>query len=370
MVENKKRIFLYDKWYYLINETEDKLSYSTKPKNKLDGDLLEFNKKTHEVQIIYFSNGKTLGKLEISSIDNPDMTFHYTQYECHDLIIDKELYTNLLMELFMKSEKGNIDRNPQVIFTKKKKLNKMCYREPKIPLDKKIDLESANLESKMIDNLVEFIPMFPRYREKFIFEEEKETVVNKELNHVISLVIPQDLEVYDRIYHLIESNESKYIYENREDGVNHLEVKIDPISLVLSNINLQIKDNKNNKTDKSVIQIIPNKENGITARYTNRKNLKINLNGTKLEKVKIHAEVIYDSNSRKIGNNIEIEAGKEAYQLNGHPIYKTEYIDSEGNVYRINNGDFARFQGLSNFACGIFKYVEKSFFREKQLMKK
>ena len=36
MLENKEQFYLFDRWYYLVNEKNDRLSYSSNPDNQQD----------------------------------------------------------------------------------------------------------------------------------------------------------------------------------------------------------------------------------------------------------------------------------------------------------------------------------------------
>ena len=165
-------------------------------------------------------------------------------------------------------------------------------------------------------------------------------------------------------------NEDKYIYENSEDGIVNLEIKIDPTKLTVIYIRLQEKESIEEEKYKHVIEIIPTEENGVCAKYRNLKNLNVRMNNEIIKKAKLQAKVTYNSQNKVIEDSLEINNGKSKYKLEAHPIYLSEYIDVDGISCHISNVDYAKFQTISVFAFYIFRNIEKNFFRDKELIKK
>lgn len=370
MVENKKKIYFCDRWYYLVNETEDKLTYTTNQKNKMEGNLLEINKNSKQIQIIYLQKNKAVAKLEISNNDN-NINLHYMEYECNEIEVNNEIYTNLLIELFATRKKHNYKGDFKIKFSKKKKLNKMCYRTPDFPIDNEIDLNSVKIDIKRIEEFKDLTTWLPNNIDKVlnnVFSSEQD-IEKEEIKEIVRLEIPQELEIYDRVYNFIKQNDNKLIYENTEDDIINLEIKVDTINFVLQNVELITKAKNQTKNIKNSIQIFPNLENGITAKYVTSKKTNINLSGKIIEDAKIDSEVIFDKNYEKVSSNISIKAGKTQYDLIEHPYIKKNYVDNEGNIYHIGCSEFARFQGISSFASRIYKRIEKNIFKEKELIK-
>lgn len=372
MVENKKRFYLCDRWYYLINETDNKLVYTTNLKNKMDGNLLEISKENHQIQIIYLSKNKAIAKLEINNVDSQNIDFHYIEYECNQIDVNDEIYTNLLIELFASRKKFDSKGNVEILFTKKKKLNKMCYRTPDFPIDKKTDVKSIKIDLKKITEFQELTTYIPNNINKIlgkIFSDEQINE-NEDIKEISRLVIPQELEIYDRVYSFVEKTDNKLLYTNDEDDIINLEIKVDTINFILQDITLVTKAKNQNKAAKNLIKIFPNLENGITAKYYTNKKSNINMGGKIIEDAKIDSEVIFDGNEQKISHTLSIKAGKQQFELTRHPHLMNNYVDNEGNIYHIGCSDFARFQGISGFACKIYKRIENSIFKEKELIKK
>lgn len=372
MFETKKKFFLYDRWYYLIKNTQDKVVYSSSPETKQEGNLIEIDKNTHDIGIIYFINKKASAKLKITDFDTLNPKFKYSQYECSDLIIDNELYSNLLIELNIETQNGRINDNSKISLTKKKKIKRICYREPKISLNKKHALSSINFKSEPVENIIKFIEVFKlniKTLSDAIKVEENQTLESKP-REVVRLETPQSLYVYDRAYHLIESFKDKYIYENAEEEIMNLEIKIDTNNQTLAYIKLQEKDSIYDENYKHIIELVPTKENGVCIKYRNLKSLNILANSEMISKAKLQAELVYDSENTVVEDTLEIESKHNKYKLNAHPILLSEYLDKEGNLYHISNSAYARFQCIAPLAFHVFKNIEKGFFQEKELIKK
>lgn len=376
MIENRNQFYLYDRWYYLTNETEDKLSYSSNPEDRRNGNILEVDKTKNKISIIYLSNNKTLGKLEMTQLESLKIKLNYSQYECKELAINDDIYNNLLFELVTITNPKHTEEKIEIVFKKKKKLNKICYREPKFPMNRKINLNELETDiyetylfKQMVDHSNIIMPKIIKLINEPI-EEEKQPDIKIEdsnLDRVKNLKVPEDIHVYDRKYHLVKTENDIIYYESTGCEISNLEIKVDTNNMNILGIELKMKDIEEEK-HKYTIQIYKDKENNIAARYCNRKKTNVYLNHEKLEQARIHSEIAFDANNHNVVNKIKIDSQNKHYNLVAHP--SSGYIDKEGNQYKVYCNDYVEFQSMGPFIGGIYKHVENSIFKEKELIKK
>ena len=378
MVENKMQFYLHDRWYYLTNETDDKFVYSSNPQDKENRNILEIDKNTYKLSIVYLSKKKALGKLEMSQLENSSVRLHYTQYETKEVIVNDELYANLLFELFAVIDKRSIIEKAEIKFAKKKKLNNICYREPKIPINKRLNINELDLDIAEVDFFQE-IANYPNVIMAKIKRIASEKTMVKETHpaedpkdnktKIVNLEVPQKLHVYDRIYHLVEVDDKIIHYENDNCEISNLDIKIDDSNTQILEIILRVTE-KENELPRHIIKIFPNKQNGITARYIMPQKAKISLNDITLEKAKVCSEVVFDSSRENIKSGIEIDSRKRHYKLVSHPVRIGYYLDALGNSYKVYNNDYIEFQLMIPYIYNIYNYIEKNLLKEKELIKK
>lgn len=363
---DKKRFYLYDRWFYLLQETEDKLKYTSVIKETSNGIKIEIDKNTKMVDILYFQSNKLLAKLSVTDITDKNIHFHYEDKEPQEIMINDNIYVNLLVELFADANiKNNKSNSKEVIkITRKKKLNKMCYREPDFPLDKEIDINNIKIKSDILAYYLGVIESLNRYIPKLevcLENTNEEKIVS--INHPIkNLVIPDSIYLYDRNYKFVNREENIIHYINKEDGITNLEIKLDPNDYYLSSVSFIMSEEK--KNSKNVLEILPNDIGGITVKFNNEKKKKLRISYQDYENATFNYTMIYDKDDKKVSNLVEILSDNEKLSLTYHPIFTNVYVDCEGNEYRISNQDFARLSGIASFGPGIFKGIEKKLTKE------
>ena len=365
MVEKTNRFYLYDRWFNFIKETDDKIVYSSNKKKKGNSINVEIDKETSDMSILYLSDKKMLAKLDITDIDTDSINFHYQEQEPQLITINDNVYVNLILELTTSIDRTKFISEKIVRVNKKKKLNKMCYLEPDFPINEDINLKDVDIDSDMFSyflNLIDYIKGYVRSLETLMEKDKKTSTIAKLKQEEKNLVIAEELFIYDRNYNLVARDDRTLYYENHQDGITNLEIKMDP-NKYLTSINFVIENETPFRTGKNLLQIIRNDLGGVTVRFTNRKKSSLRISGDTFkdyDDAKFKYETVYDQESNVVYNNVEVVADNDEYSLTYHPSLSNIFIDENGNAYRINGQDFCLLDSISSFAPGIFENVEKT----------
>ena len=70
MVENKKRFYLYDRWFECQEETEEKMIYISIPRITTSNMKLELEKKENKMTIFSYKGRKLVNRIEISNFES------------------------------------------------------------------------------------------------------------------------------------------------------------------------------------------------------------------------------------------------------------------------------------------------------------
>lgn len=371
MLENKNRFYLYDRWFYLLKETEEKLTYTSVVKDSSSGILIEIEKETNDMSILYFEQKVLIAKLDITDTNSKNIKLHYQDQEPQQIIINDNVYVNLLLELYTNIENDKLNSKKMVIINRMRKFDKekrMCYCEPTFPIDKEVDLKTLDIESDVFNyflELIDYIKSYIKSIDKITKEEEKVVEPLPLKTSINKLVIPEELYIYDRNYKFVGKDEKTIYYENHEDCINNLELKLDP-NKYLSSINF-IFEEKGIKNSKMIFQIIRNELNGVTIKFYNHKKSQLRVSGKEYknyDNAKFINVITYDEKRVKTFSNLEIKADQEEYNLTQHPYFTNTYIDEYGNEYRISSQDFAKLDNMTSYAPGIFTGIEEQLIKK------
>lgn len=376
MVENNEKIFLCNRWFYLVKETEDTLFYSTnKNQNQVAEKSvnLEVKKESNEIKIIYLKKRKTLGVIKTSDVTSYPINFHYSQCECEEIVVNGSNHTNLLIELFASIDGVHPirDNGYEISFHKKKKMNNLCYQQPNFELDTILNIKHITIDSKTVKEFQETVSTFDRAVTKIknlilnTNQKEEAPSVASELTKesvedVKKLEVPQELMVYDRVYHLANIKDSSYIFENTEDGIYNLEIRIDSDHLKLTDVRFKIKKDKGSD---GVVRIYPNDQNEIITSLTQRNIKEVTINHEVLYKASIKSLVVYNDLGDKISNEINIQSENGNYHLERHPHFCNFYVDGNGTLYSIGNSDYYEYLSICSSSYAIFHSIEKKLMK-------
>lgn len=361
MVENKKRIYFYDRWFDCKEETEEKMIYISIPRVTSSNMKIEIDKVENKITVFSYEGKKILSRIEISNVESSNVELHYIEEKCQNLEFDGTNYDNLLMELFIEIE-NNVIKSTQIKFTPKVKKHNL--NDSLIPLNEKINMSDLNIKSKRVENFLDFAKnlIINRQRLLDIIKSKPEIKIEENQPIVRRIIIPQKLEVYDRVYQLVKTEQNQITLMNREEEIRNLEIKFDPVTLSLTSISFKIN---NYDSQRSVLQIIPNDLNGVTARYCTRKKAKMRIGDKKIEASKIKAAIVFNENQQKVSNEVTIETCEREVKLLEHPYLKSNYTDGAGNLLTIGNSSYSTLLGIASFAPQIFRSIDKKIFEKK-----
>ena len=99
MIENRNQFYLYDRWFYYLKETDDKICYTSKPNNPQSGIMIEKYKNIKNIEILYLKNKKMISRLSISDITKKNIDIVYKDQEAQTISVHDNIHTNLLVEL-------------------------------------------------------------------------------------------------------------------------------------------------------------------------------------------------------------------------------------------------------------------------------
>lgn len=365
MVKNQNKFYLYDRWFQYQKQNEEKYIYISTPKNETSYAIIEINKNTNEMFVYYYENNKLIERFETSDINQSSIDIHYIQEVCYIMEIEKHRYNNISIELFTNINNDDVPHDYQIKFLKQNKKSKENYAKIPFPFDEKINMEELQFSSKSVDKFIDFASTLHIYVKKIrnVISLQDNQKIKKDLPTLKELVIPQSLEVYDRVYYLNKITERKIILSNTEDGIRNLEINFNPEKFSLSCINLKIKGNFDKE---AVIKITKNKQDEIVAKYESGIEEKIKAGETIYENVKMNSVMNFDSNNKKTENKIIISSEENKVELLEHPSIKNRYTDGCGNMISVNNSGYYIFYGIASYAPIIFNSIEKKLFKIKQ----
>lgn len=363
MVENRNKFYLHDRWFELENDKNGILIYVSIPKTASNMVKLELNTQTNELTLFYLKNKKVISKIIITDITQKDIELHYSDEVCELLEIGDNKYDNLAIEMFTNIKNDSISRDYQIMFTKKDISSNYDWVDPVLPINEKINMNDIDFSSNKVSNFIDFACGFPIGIKKLreIISQQPKEKSETELTGIKEIVIPQEIIVYDRTYHLVKVSENKIFLTNTQDGIRNLEIKYDPTSFVLKDVSIKMKSK--NKTDQ-IIRIKPNNLDGITVKYYTKIKEEVFVNDRKIEEAKIRSDMIFDSNNEKVQTSILISNDDDQLKLLEHPFIRNNYSDGNGNLYTVRNSGYNMFYGIASFAPGIIYGIEEKVFKK------
>ena len=285
MANYKNNFFLYDRCFYYVKENEKKVSYSTDPSNIDNSIIFEYNKLFNNYYIIYLINGSAYGKLDIIK-NNNSYDLHYKDQQPQNIIINDNIYVNLLLELFVTIKNGVKTNEELVKVTKQRNLNKIVYYEPDFPIDEKVKLSNLSIKSDVFSYFLELIDHFGTYFKKLSTLEIADYSKNEIINP-IELDITNDFYFYDRIYELDDVSDHIIKYKNNQGGIYNLDIYYDSFYHTLDLINLTVFD-KNSNEEKYNFYIKKNELDGNDVSFSNTRLIDVNLLNDKIGNCKYY----------------------------------------------------------------------------------
>lgn len=352
----KNSFFLYDRCFYLLKETDKKVSYTSLPEDASNGITVEIDKESKNVGILYFKSGQVLSKLSITN-DDGIYNIKYTDQEVQNIIINDNLYVNLLLELYVTLENGYKTTNELVKVTRKRNLNKIVYCEPTFPLDRKIKLSRLNIKSTVFEYFKDLIDHYGQYC-KVLEDLKINKCDNVDKDKIIELDIPNEFYFYDRVYNLVNTTDHSIMYKSEIDTINNLNIIYEPCLHYLESIELSVKDKKTN-TDKYKFSLKRNEYGGNDINFHNLRPISINLTNITLPNCSYKYNSKYDDKGKEIAKNFEIESLDRKYLLTNHPIFTNKFVDQYGYEYCIANQEVSSLYSLANFSKKMLSIVEK-----------
>ena len=379
MLENRSKFFLHDRWFYYKKEIDGLRTYTTMVEDPNNGLILIYDNDSNEVEIIAIKDGDFMAKLYISDITKPELSFHYKESTPQNIYIEDDLYVNLLLEAFIETKYGRIDKESIIRISRKKNLDKIVYLTPPLPLDKDIYLDKYKIKSEMLDyflGLIDSFNIFIKLLEKDkaskkelepdlsklkIESNEEEVVIRPLEEFITNLEIPEELYIYDRKYQFVNKDLSHINYLNTQGGENSLRINLDPNTSIVTGMTLE---SKNEKDEKYLFTAMYGENNILVTFGTNQK---VPLQLTYTEKINTHItfEGTYDKKAKPLDVLVKIEKNNQLIQLKPHPYFSGVYVDQSGNEYRLNSQDFSRFSGIASFSPYILDHIEKTLTKKK-----
>ncbi len=367
MAELKKRFFFCNRWFEYQRKKDNKEIYEPIPKNGPVQMRIEFNNKTYEMGIFFFEDNKK-EIIKLSDITQPEIKCHYLEEKSQIIEVENQYFDDIQIELFATINNFNAD-DYEIEFKKDNKKRNCANNQIEfpLPLEEKIKLHDLEFDTQRVLNFKSFVNIFSQDKKKLLeslfpsnLEENTE-----DFPDLKQLVIPNSLEVYDRVYTLIKIQENNIILRNNEEGIRNLEIKVDPDLCKLLKIHLKIIEPKKMK---SAIEILKNDNNGngIIVRYHNKNKDKMKIGYRYIEVNDVSAKIIFDKNNHQIEKSVIIKYGNEKMELIQHPTLNNNYVDEKGNLYTIGNIGYSIFVGLASYAPNILYSVEKKLFKVKE----
>ena len=384
MIADTNKFFLHDRWFYFKKELDGLRTYTTMIDDPNNGLILIYDRESNEVEIIAIKDEEFIAKLYISDITQPEISFHYKENTPQNIYIEDDLYVNLLLEAFVETKYGRIDKESLIRITRKKNLDKILYLTPPLPLDEDIYLDKYKIESEMLTYFLELINSFNIFiklleKDKEIkqkkLEEEKpdlseykiecdgeEKIIVKPLEEFITnLEIPDELYIYDRKYNFVNKDLSSINYLNTQGGENKLRVKLDPNTQIVTGMTLESRNEK----DESFIFTALCGDNNIMVSFGTLQKVPLQITYNERINTNITFEGTYDKKAKPIDVLVKIEKNNTLVQLIPHPYFSGVYVDQSGNEYRLNSQEFSRFSGIASFSPYILDHIEKTLTKKK-----
>jgi len=363
MVENLKKFYLYDRWFELEKKTDDELIYWSIPKNSPSRVKINIDLKSNEMTLSYFEDRKLLKQIMITDITQKKVDLHYRDEVCDLLEIGEQKYDNLAIEMFASIINDGVTREYNLMFSKKDVPSNYEWIEPILPIDEKINMNDIDCSSNKVNDFIDFACSFPVAIKKLrpLITQKIEHQEDEKISEVKELIIPDEITVYDRTYHLINFSSNKIFMTNTEDGIRNLEIKYDPIDLALKGVSIKIKDK--NKTER-VIKIKINDLDCVTVKYYTKIKETVLVNHRKIEGAKINSDMIFDNNNHKVQASVSISNDEEQLYLLEHPLITNNYSDGNGNLYTVSNSGYNTYYGIASFAPWIINGVKEKIYKK------
>ena len=367
MREDINKFFLHDRWFYFKKETANKRTYTTMIDDPNNGLILIIDKNTNEVEIISLKDQEFIAKLYVSDITKKDISFHYKESTPQNIYIEDDLYVNLLLEAFVETKYGRIDKQSVIRISKKKNLDKILYSIPPLPLDEDIYLDKYKIKSDMLDYFLGLIDSFSIYSKKLEQtnkQEAKQEEEPKDLEEgqISRLVIPQELQIYDRKYTFLKKDYGSVTYVNNQGEQSNIRVRIDPNFLNVLGMTL---DFTNDKNQSFIFSALYNENNDVMVNFSSNNKIPIRLNYTDSINSHIVFEGTFDKKAKPQDVIIKLEKNSTLLTLTPHPIFSNVYVDQNGNEYRLGNQDLSKLMGMAWFSTYILDNLSKSLVKKK-----
>ena len=368
MLENKDKFFLYDRWFYFKKEKDSKLTYTSMLNDQNNGLILIYDSLTNEIEIISLKDDEFMAKLHISDITQKDIRYHYKESTPQNIYIEDDLYVNLLLEAFVETKQGRIDKESIIRVSKKKNLDKIVYCTPNIPLDEDLYLEKYKIESNMLNYFLELIDSFSIYvsrlKEKKAKEKPTPSLLETKYEQptISNLEKQETLYIYDRRYAFVDRKQSNLNYINKNDGEHRLRIRLDPNLYFLTGFSIESINEKNHKY---ILSALYGENDRVIATFGSEGRVPFRISYNEEINTYVVFEGTYDKNAKNIDTQLKLEKASTLIILKPHPFFSGVYTDQNGNEYRFCNQDFSRLTGIADASPNILNYIKKELTKKK-----
>lgn len=362
-MESRNKFYLYDRWFYIVKDTDKEIEYSSIPNNVLNGITLKLDKEKYTLTILCFKKEKMITKITTSSLKDTCIEYKYKEKEPQFITVNNNLYVNLFIEAKVKYESVRSIGSGTMIIKRKNIMNKICYLEPDFKVNEKMTIASLDIDSQYFNYFKNLCEKISISKNKFVeyidtVSDKKEIIID---NDNYSITIPDEIYYYDRNYTLIKKNVDSAVYSNQEDGYNELKINFNPLNKTLTQIQLKLKEEKSSKQAMYELKIYPNTLNGVTSTFKSNTKKTMMLSNREIEDASFYSTLVFDDNSKLMSFNTKLTSKKTVYNLTISPVFRNVYSDEFGNEYHLIDRDYCQLLGIAKFAFWGYESTKKKF---------
>lgn len=381
MVENLKKINLLDKKFEFVRKNNDRLVYKFENKEFGQLDILELliseeEQRIMKIDIYSFFEAELSETMHIiRGTDNMTEVDYYPEgYENVSIDGVKDIYNINIYLLYNETQEHKEIQLIKKGHQKHKILVEMPLSGYYITKNNKIHYISSTSINKLKQSTEFLLPSINEIEHRLFNEEEEEQLdhIDDKNIPIIELAngtYPNEIYVYDRIYHLLGKRNKAVIYQSDGDEIKELEIYFTDDNSKIKEVRLidyyySFIDEIQAKSKSKIIRFLRTNDGKVSTTLCNRKRESMIINTHTIDKNNISARAITTEKGILEALNVKITNQLGLFNLKKIPNKNVELFDDDGNCYLVSSNSFAQFSHFIMYSPFILNTLEKNLIKD------
>lgn len=327
MEEKHQKIFIYDRWYYQVMETRNKIYFSTTPENTSTGNSLEINKDKTGAIIKIPGNIRDAKVITLTKAPWGDSYFEFKIKQMDPISFKEKFFSKSIIKFKTKSVAGKMQRKIDLeIYDQTNEKRKEILKN--FDINSKKYLEQIRITPEELEYFITITQMFGSNYFETVPALRKQDIIKQPIKSINKLKVCNSLEMLGCNFKLSDEESPYLIYrsQNQNETIT--------LSIGLTPENDGIRNLVMYQRKKFPTTITPLQENSFELNYKGYQELKATVVVKEGKKILDQIEkdkMIYDAANFGVGryvnyNGEELHMGDQSYFWHRSLIDLSPYI--------------------------------------------